>query len=370
MIGTSSLYKSKWRIAGMLMLVSMGISACSMAGLFDISTNPDSVFAFGSAEGTPTRTPFAPLSPTGTPQTYAGGEPGVAVSGVNPTITPTPTLSNPWGDFPGPIRESAIEIPPPVPQIDFPESVINIILLGSDEAPDRYGHRTDTIMILSLDSDSGKVTLLSIPRDLFVYVPGRSMDRINVADTFGGVEMVYQTILYNFGIEIDHWVRANFIGFETAVNHLEGIEVQVEGHLYDECGGVYYDYYPGTYHMNGHQALCYARMRKTSSDFDRIRRQQEVLKAMFQKLLSLDGLTKLPQLYGEFNKWVGSDIGLADLLPFIPLASSLASGESSFGGYSINTNMINHWTMPISGAQVLLPDRDKIQEHLKGIYDY
>jgi anionic cell wall polymer biosynthesis LytR-Cps2A-Psr (LCP) family protein len=111
-------------------------------------------------------------------------------------------------------------------------------------------------------------------------------------------------------------------------------------------------------------------MRKTSSDFDRIRRQQEVLKAMFQKVLSLDGLTKLPQLYGEFNKWVGSDIGLGDLLPLIPLASSLASEESNFGGYSINASMVNTWTMPISGAQVLLPDRDKIQEHLKQIYDY
>ena len=122
--------------------------------------------------------------------------------------------------------------------------------------------------------------------------------------------------------------------------------------------------------MDGHVALCYARMRKTSSDFDRLRRQQEVLKAMFQRVLSLDGLTKLPQLYGEFDKWVESDIGLGDLLPLIPLASSLASGDSSFGGYSINSTMVIHWTMPISGAQVLLPDREKIQELLKEIYGY
>jgi len=354
----------------MFLLASMLISACSMDGLFDISANHDSVYAFGSAVGTETRTPFAPLSPTGTAQTYAGRDDGVVASASTPTITPTPTLSIPWGDFPGPKRESAIAIPPPVPQIQFPEKVINIILLGSDEAPDRYGHRTDTIMILSLDPELGKVTLLSIPRDLFVYIPGWRMDRINVADTFGGIEMVNQAILYNFGIEIDLWVRANFIGFSAAVNHLGGIDVQVGGHLYDECGGVYYDYYPGTYHMDGHTALCYARMRKASSDFDRIRRQQEVLKAMFQKVLSLDGLTKLPQLYGEYNKWVDGDVGLGNLLPLIPLASDLASGEGSFKGYSIDGTMITQWTMPISGAQVLLPEREKIRELLLGIFDY
>jgi LCP family protein required for cell wall assembly len=341
-----------------------------MAELFDISSNPNSVFAFGSGGGTPTRTPFAPILPTGTPRENTIAEAGVVVSGAVPTITPTPTLGVPWGDFPGPTRGSAIEIPPPVPEINFPESVINILLLGSDDAPHRYGHRTDTIMILSLDPDSAKAMLLSVPRDLFVYIPGRSMDRINAAFNFGGIEMIDQTILYNFGIDIDHWVQANFIGFEAAVDHLGGIDVQVGGHLYDECGGVYYDYYPGTYHMDGHVALCYARMRKTSNDFDRIRRQQEVLKAMFQKVLTLDGLTKLPQLYGEFNKWVDSDVGLGDLLPLIPLASALASGDAGFNGSSIDSSLVIHWTMPISGAQVLLPDREKIQEHLKGIYEY
>jgi len=370
MIGAGGRLSRKWIIAGMFLLASTTISACNMSELFDLSANRDSANASGSAMGTETRTPFAPLSPTGTTQNYAGRDNMVVASASTPTITPTPTLSNPWGDFPGPVRVSAIAIPPPVPQIQFPKKVINIILLGSDEAPDRYGHRTDTIMILSLDPESGKVTLLSIPRDLFVYIPGLRMDRINVADTFGGIEMVYQTILYNFGIEIDHWVRANFVGFVAAVNHLGGIDVQVGGHLYDECGGVYYDYYPGTYPMDGHTALCYARMRKASNDFDRIGRQQEVLKAMFQKVLSLDGLTKLPQLYGEYNKWVETDIGLGNLLPLIPLASDLASGSASFKGYSIDGTMVTQWTMPISGAQVLLPDREIIQELLQGMYAY
>ena len=353
------------RIFLFLLLISLLLSACNGTGLFDVSAGMDTSYSGMFSTFTETPTPFVPLNPTGVVLTNPE-----STSTPVPTIAPTATQGSPWGDFPGPTRESAIAIAPPVPQIDFPKEVIHIMLLGSDEAPDRYGHRTDTMMILTLDPESKTVNLLSIPRDLFVYIPGLRVDRINVADTFGGIEMVKQTILYNFGIEIDYWVRANFNGFVASVNHLGGIEVQVGSYLFDECGGVYYQYYAGSYSMDGHTALCYVRMRKTSSDFDRIRRQQEVLEAIFQKVLSTNGLTKIPQLYGEFDEWVEGDIGLTDLLPLIPLASDLATGKASFNGYSIDGTMVSNWIMPISGAQVLLPDREKIQELLNRIYSY
>jgi len=353
----------KFRIIAMLFLISFGVSSCNGTGLFNVAAGMGESNPVVSTIYTETPTPFVPLNPTGTILSAP-----VVTSTPLPTITPTATEGDPWGDFPGPTRDSAIAIPSPAPRIDFPEDVINIILLGSDEAPDRYGHRTDTMMILTLNPDAKKVTLLSIPRDLFVYIPGFTMDRINVGETFGGIDTVYQSILYNFGIEIDYWVRANFNGFVASVNHLGGIDVPVGRYLYDECGGVYFEYYPGTYHMDGHTALCYVRMRKTTSDFDRIRRQQEVLESIFRKVLSMDGLAKLPQLYGEFNEWVDGDIGLTDVLPLIPLASELASGNASFEGYSIDGSMVSQWTMPISGAQVLLPEQAKIQELLNRIY--
>jgi LCP family protein required for cell wall assembly len=355
--------KRKLQIVAILLWMSLSISACNGTGLFDVSAGIDAPGVVAFTTYTETPTPFVPLSPTGT--IFHNPE---ATNAPLPTSTPTATPGNPWGDFAGPTRESAITIPPPVPEIDFPKKVVNIILLGSDEAPDRYGHRTDTMMILTLNPEAEKITLLSIPRDLFIYIPGLGVDRINVADTFGGIDMVYQTILYNFGIKIDYWVRANFNGFVASVNHLGGIDVQAAMYLYDECGGVYFQYYPGTYHMDGHTALCYVRMRKTTSDFDRIRRQQEVLDAIFRKVLSMDGLTKIPQLYGEFNEWVEGDIGLTDLVPLIPLASDLASGKATFEAYSINGTMVTNWTMPLTGAQVLLPDREKIQELLNRIY--
>jgi LCP family protein required for cell wall assembly len=355
--------EKKLGILAILLIMSFSITACNGTGLFDVSAGFDLTNPVMFTTYTETPTPFVPLYPTGT-VLYTPQATDVPL----PTVAPTATPGNPWGDFPGPTRESAITIPPPVPQIKFPDKVINIILLGSDEAPDRYGHRTDTIMILTLNTETKKVTLLSIPRDLFVYIPGLGVDRINVAETFGGIEMVYQSVLYNFGIELDYWVRANFNGFVASVNHLGGIDVQVESYLYDECGGVYFQYYPGTYHMDGHTALCFVRMRKTTSDFDRIRRQQEVLEAIFQKVLSMDGLTKIPQMYGEFNEWVEGDIGLTDLLPLIPLASDLATGKATFDAYSIDGTMVSNWTMPVSGAQVLIPDRDKILEFLNQVY--
>jgi LCP family protein required for cell wall assembly len=254
-----------------------------------------------------------------------------------------------------------------VEEITFPEGTVNLLLLGSDEAPHRYGHRTDTIMILSLHPAQNRASLVSVPRDLYVYVPGWRMDRINVADIFGGDNMVHDTILYNLGVDIDHWVRINFTGFQTAVDLVGGIEVEVGRSLSDDCGGTHYVYSPGTYHMDGFTALCYVRMRKTSSDFDRLRRQQEVIRALFRKVVSLDGIARLPQLYEQFNTYVDGDIGVGDLLPLAPLASEIASGKAEFEAARIDQSLVTPWRVPGSGAAVLLPNRQMIQEMLQNV---
>jgi LCP family protein required for cell wall assembly len=194
------------------------------------------------------------------------------------------------------------------------------------------------------------------------------VDRINVADVFGGADMVAQAILYNFGIEVDHWAFVNFEGFTAAVDALGGITVEVGGYLHDECGGEMYTYTPGTYHMDGSTALCYVRMRKRSSDFDRLRRQQEVLRAVYRRVLSLDGLTRVPQLYGQFNRLLKTDMGLEDLVPLVPLAADLASGEAELSAYSLGPSLAVPWRVPSSGASVLLPNRKGIRELLEEAY--
>jgi LCP family protein required for cell wall assembly len=255
-------------------------------------------------------------------------------------------------------------VPPPAPLINFEPNVVNLLIMGSDERPNESIGRSDVFMVASLDPNKGTVTLISFPRDLYVYIPGWRVDRINTAVIRGGPELAEQTVLYNYGIRIDHWVQMNFSGFMTVVNTLGGIDVQVTGYLNDECGRRYWRYSPGTYHMDGFTALCYVRMRKASSDFDRLRREQEVALAMMSKAFSLNGLQRVPELYNQFKTYVRTDVGLDTVLPLIPLGTKLASDSSRLHHYVVDTSMATSWRVPYSGASVQLPNRDKIQEML------
>lgn len=305
-----------------------------------------------TATGTPTPAPTATATPTSTPTDTA-----------TPTVTPTPRYA--WGYFPGPSQDSEIEIPPPVDPLPFSAETVNIILLGSDRRPREAHYRTDTMMIVSLDPQKKTATLLSLPRDLYVFIPGWQVNRINTAEPRGGFEMLGNTILYNFGIPLHHWVLVEFTGLDDAIDLLGGIDVRSTGSLYDECGGVYYSYEPGkAYHMKGFPALCYTRMRKKSSDFDRLRRQQEVLEAMFNKIISIDGLKKVPELFQQFSHTFKSDMTVEDLLRLVPLAAELALHPEDIQRFSIEANMTQSWITP-SGAWVLLPKREPIQAMLE-----
>jgi LCP family protein required for cell wall assembly len=335
-----------------LLLAALVLGACNLpSGLPSaLSDLPDA-----GAVGPATRTPFAPAPPT-----------EMSASTPTPDLPPaSPTPSNPWGDFPGPIEQSAIEIPPPVPEFRQSETTINLILLGTDTRPGETVGRTDTMMLVLLDPVGGTATLISIPRDLYVYLPGFRVDRINTAEARGGTDMLYQTILYNFGIRLDHWARANFSGFITAVDTLGGLDVEVTGYTADECGGTWLTFGPGVHHMNGFTALCYVRVRKASSDFDRLRRQQEVIHAMFSRILSLDGLSRVPDLYAQFGSLAQTDMVLDNILQLVPLATRLASDPTRLRQFSIDSTMATGWRVPYSGASVLLPNREAIQTMLQ-----
>lgn len=284
----------------------------------------------------------------------------------SPTPTITPTFVSPWENFLGPTQDSELEIPRPVEPIAFPPQTVNIILLGSDRRPDTTSYRTDTLMILSLDPVAHSATIISIPRDLYVYIPGWKVNRINTAEPRGGFEMLADSVLYNLGIPLHNWVKVEFNGMSEAVDVLGGIEIQSTGYLSDECGGTYYRFEPNkTYSMDGFTALCYARMRKMSSDFDRLRRQQEVVQAMFDKLFSLEGLWEIPELFELFKHTLQSDMTLTDILPLAPLATSLAMEPGRIERFRIDQSMVQSWRTPKSGASVLLPNPEAIQAMLK-----
>lgn len=178
--------------------------------------------------------------------------------------------------------------------------------------------------------------------------------------------MLSDTILYNFGIPLHHWVLVEFNGLQEAVDILGGIEVHSTGYLYDECGGTYYRYEPNkVYPMDGFTALCYARMRKASSDFDRLRRQQDVFRAMFDKIFSFEGFLEIPELYEIFKHTLKSDLKLEDILDLAPFATSLAADPTRIERFSLDQSMVMNWRTPRTGAAVLLPKMDLVQAMLE-----
>jgi LCP family protein required for cell wall assembly len=261
-----------------------------------------------------------------------------------------------FGGFPEPSADSDIAIPEPMTPFPKPEGQINILLMGSDQRPNDGGFRTDVLLLVSLNRDSGTATLTSFPRDLYVYQPGWRMDRINSAQARGGFALTEMTFAYNFGVEIDHWVLVNFGGFQSIVDALGGVTVNVGQALTDHREG-YKDFSvpAGSMPMDGETALWYVRSRGTSSDFDRLRRQQEVLQAIFYRLLSLNAISSAPQLYEQYKQTVSTDLGIGDILPLLPLASQLGD-SSQINRYVIGPNDIDFYRTS-GGSSVLIPKR-------------
>jgi anionic cell wall polymer biosynthesis LytR-Cps2A-Psr (LCP) family protein len=122
--------------------------------------------------------------------------------------------------------------------------------------------------------------------------------------------------------------------------------------------------------MNGFTALCYARMRKAGSDYDRLRRQQELVVALFDRGVSLDGLSRLPELYNSFISMVETDAALTDLTPLVPLAGQVAANRAAIRRFAVDTTMATGWRVPSSGASVQLPNYEAIRAMLAQAFPY
>jgi LCP family protein required for cell wall assembly len=290
----------------------------------------------------PTPTPSGPIFPTATPSTQNNGQ----------TVDNNTSNNNTSSGSSGPVG-----------MINQPENQINILLLGSDQRPYEGGFRTDVILLVTVNKDLQTINLTSFPRDLYVTLPGFYNDRINTAQFRGGFTLTAETFAYNFGVRPDYYAMVNFYGFQNLIDTLGGIDVEVGQALTDHRDGYgNYTVYAGSVHMNGETALWYVRSRYSTSDFDRTRRQQEVLTAMARKLVSLDAVTKVPELYNQFQGTVETNLPLAEIVPLLPLTDDFLSG--SIGRFAVGPGQVSNWTTP-GGAQVLLPNKSAIQAILK-----
>ena len=191
-------------------------------------------------------------------------------------------------------------------------SVMNVLMVGSDSRENTSGYiadatgkgdegttgqRSDTIMILHVDPTQQKAAIMSIPRDLYVPIPGHGKDKVNSAFSAGGPQLLIRTIKEALGIEINHYVEVDFTGFERIVDTIGGVKVYTDYPARDEMTGLDLPL-AGCNEVDGYQALAFVRSRYyetyergrwvsgANSDIDRIARQQDFIRRIMKKAVS------------------------------------------------------------------------------------
>ncbi|MHB0871435.1 MAG: LCP family protein [Chloroflexota bacterium] len=253
---------------------------------------------------------------------------------------------------------------------------LTILLLGIDqkEWEREEPARSDSIIVVSIDPESKRVAMISIPRDLYVEIPGFGFDRINAANAFGdangypggGPALAMDTIEHNFGLHIDYYARIDFQGFQRLVDSLGGVTVNVERPIYDT-------HYPadpargyttisipaGVQQMDGRVALQYARSRFTENDFGRARRQQILLMAIRDRAMQIDAIPKLPALLGTMMDMAETNVPLQESMRLARLANDI--DQNRVRTLVIDDNLATPFTGE-GGAYLLEPKMAEINQ--------
>ena len=236
-----------------------------------------------------------------------------------------------------------------------------VMIMGVDERADDVG-RSDTLMIATLDSDKNQAALLSVPRDTRVKIKGHGFDKINAAYAYGGRKLTQETIESLLNTHIDHYIKINVHGFTKIIDALGGIDIDVEKRMYyedpwDDDGGLYIDLQPGMQHMDGKTAITYVRYRDEEGDIGRIKRQQNFMKAVMDKLVSPTIIPKLPAIVSAVSDSVETDMSVSEILSFLgTLQDAKDNGLKSemLPGKPVYIEGISYWVPDISKTRQIL----------------
>lgn len=264
---------------------------------------------------------------------------------------------------------------------------VNVLLMGVGDSDHQAADLADTIQIASLDPISKDVTLLSLPRDLYLKIPGYGHDRINAAHVYGerdklqggGPELLKQTISQNLGVPIHYFARLDFSGFRDAVEAVGGVEVTVDETINDysypdEATNGYSAFHieAGRRFLDGNTALKYARSRYTTSDFDRSKRQQKIMVALKDKALSLGTLTnpvKINSLLAGIGNDLKTDLNVKELVKLVRMGKEVTDQKITRAG--LDNNPDNYLAASnVGGASVLVPkagDFSEVKKYVRSI---
>lgn len=256
------------------------------------------------------------------------------------------------------------------------QTALNILIIGVDSSPEGKRGRSDAMMLAQVNAESGSVRIASFLRDLYVSIPGAGSTRLNAAYYYGGEKLLKETLEKHFGVHIDRTVTVRFSTLIDVIDQLGGVEMEISPKELNHFNDIVMDYNrsyslsggtvkeAGTHLLNGKQALCYSRIRKIDSDFQRASRQQRVIAAM------LDRISVLPKwdLLGLALKIIGkldTDLCLRDVMALMPMAARLKAIEIQTvtvpfeGAFTEET---------VNGMMVLKPDLAACKRRLKTFF--
>ncbi len=343
-------------LLGLVIGASLLIWGVLGLALVATSDRPSAAHVVASAPSTHTLTPTA--LPTPLPTLTALPLVPARATQPPPTATPVPA--------PRPARLFA------PPTLVGRETTV-IALLGIDEPRQAGVWRTDSILLIFINRRNKKVGVLSIPRDLWVSIPGHGYGRINTVDSLGertrhpggGPALLDQTFRRTLNVPIDHYVRIDFRGFARLIDEMGGVTVDVQAPIRDRfpdplspSGFTQLTLPAGRQHMDGHMALNYCRSRMTTNDFDRSRRQQQVLMALWVKALTPKTLIRAPNLWDKFKGTFDTDLTMFEAVRLVHTLQNI--GQEDVRTRHLDFTTATPWKTP-SGAKVLVPQKDAIQ---------
>nr|WP_243278399.1 LCP family protein [Clostridium paraputrificum] len=244
--------------------------------------------------------------------------------------------------------------------------ITNILLIGTDARDLNERARSDSIIIATIDNNTKKLKLSSIMRDTFVDIPGYGEQKINAALALGGPELLMKTIKENFNFTLDKYVMVNFWGFEDIIDGIGGIEVDVKDYEIPEINkfiGEVRDVKspplttPGLQHLDGQQALAYARIRKVGNgSYERTERQRRVLDIVAEKMMDVS-VVKYPGLLYDLLPSVKTNIEPLTLLNYAYTVSKF--GELKFEQLQIPATELSQGGLYRNKGWVLLTDKEQ-----------
>ena len=258
-------------------------------------------------------------------------------------------------------------------QIFTGADTVNIMLVGQDARPGEKRSRSDTMILCTIKKDQGKVILTSFLRDTYVKIPGVRKAKMNTAYAYGGMDLLADTMLENFGIKVDNTVEVSFTGFMDVIDTIGGVEIELteaeagwmnshgSGDVGNERG---WKLKAGKNLLDGNQALAYARIRKIDSDFSRTNRQRTILTSLLNQSRGMS-LTRMHALLDTFLPLITTNMTDAQIVQYalelFPLLKDLTIESGSIPSRD------NYVSAYISGRYVLIPDLEEARQRLKAI---